>query len=218
MAGSQVSFAALLFVPVGGLILADGLRQVSEWQSARHAGHPGRGGLVALITTAVVAALAFQALVQPAILRVGDYRGMKPLPFAGADLVRQPAAQTDALARIVNGLKARCDTFVSQPGLNSFYFWAGMAPPGRLNLGDWMFLLNDRQQQDVVDAIRPVRRLCQLRNDDALAVWTGENRNPGEGRPLPDRPLLRYLDRGFEPLDAAQGYQLSIRGNRLSRP
>jgi len=207
VAGSQVGFAAVLFIPAGGLILADGLRQVGEWYEARG---PERGAqfatAVPLAAITLVAALTYQVLLQPAVLNTYAYRHLKHLPFGGATHVRQPATTADGFARIVSDLRARCDTFVTLPGMNSFYLWSRMTPPTNLNTTSWMYLLDAAEQQRIVNAITPVRRLCLIRSDQELAMWVAPD------RPLPERPLLRFEENGFTVIDDVNGYKLMVRG------
>ena len=193
------------FVVVGGIIISDGLRQLAAWYELQ-----GREpGLVAarlgLVSAAVAAALFVQIVAQPAVTAADGYSKLTALPFGGATHVRQAPATTDALARIVEDVRTRCSAFVTVPGMNSFYLWSQRTPPTGLNATAWMHLLDTGQQQRVVDAISRVRRLCVVRNDSLLGFWvTPDN-------PAPDRPLWRYVNKGFKTVDDANGYQLQVR-------
>jgi hypothetical protein len=207
VAGSQVGFAAALFVPAGGLILADGGRAVADWYQARRPQHvPALAIGGSLAAVALAAALTFQLLLQPAVLDGNAYAGLKGLRFAGSIHVRQPAATTDGFARIVADLRARCDTFVTLPGMNSFYLWSRIPPPTGLNATTWMYLFDAQQQQRIVDAIKPVRRLCLVRYDAGILGW-----EYGARGPLPQRPLLQFLSQGFSVVDSVNGYQVMVR-------
>jgi hypothetical protein len=56
-------------------------------------------------------------------------------------------------------LDARCDTFVTYPGINSLYFWTGKQPPTHLNSTGWG-QLSFAQQEKILRALfqspRPV--------------------------------------------------------------
>jgi hypothetical protein len=107
---------------------------------------------------------------------------------------------------VVTAIKARCPVFLTLPGMNSFYLWAHRDPPTGMNTTSWMYLLDGRQQQDVVDSVRSVPRLCLLRHDPELNIWR-------QGRPLPERPLVRFTSTGFHPIERfSDSYALLVRG------
>ena len=105
-----------------------------------------------------------------------------PLGLPGAESIRVPAEQAKLYQLLVGTLRARCRTFVTQPGLNSFYLFTGMEPPTRANTTVWMLLLSDAQQEQIVerlvDAPAPV---CALRRQ--RRVYT--------------TPLARYIEERF---------------------
>jgi hypothetical protein len=68
-----------------------------------------------------------------------------------------------------------------------------------------MYLLDAHQQRRVVAAIADEPRACVLRNRGIVQGWL-------LGRPLPDRPLVRYIARSFRlQTDFGGGYQLLVR-------
>ena len=93
-------------------------------------------------------------------------------------------------------LSARCRTFVTQPGLNSFYLFTGMEPPTRANTTVWMLLLSDAQQEQIVerlaDAPSPV---CALRRQ--RRVYT--------------TPLARYIEERFVTLYERDFFEFRVR-------
>ena len=213
--GSQVGFSAILFVPAGGLVLSDGLRELEAssagWAAARGV------ALSAAITVALAALilkLAAQEVVQPAVIDGKAWRQGQGLPFYGASRVRLQPSTTGVFADVVTQLRTRCDSFLTLPGLNSFYLWTGMDPPTGLNATSWMYLLDAEQQQRVVDAAKPVRRLCALRNDEALEFWVNQGPPPKRlavRKPLPRRPLLRFVTEEFETFARIGPYRVMLR-------
>jgi len=119
-----------------------------------------------------------------------------PFGLPGAEGIRVPAEQAALYQFLVGTLKARCRTFVTQPGLNSFYFFTGMEPPTRANTTIWMLLLSDTQQERIVarlaDAPAPV---CALRRQ--RRVYT--------------TPLARYIEERFVTLYERDFFEFRIR-------
>ncbi len=211
--GSQAGLAAVAFVPVGALVLSDGLRELeassTAWAAARGV---ALASVVAVGLGALMVKLAAQAVVQPGLSTHKAWADARPLPFGGATRVRLPPDLTATYTGVVAQLRLRCDGFVTLPGMNSFYLWTGIDPPTGLNTTSWMYLLDDEQQQRIVDAVRPVRRLCAVRNDSLLDWWVN---GPPPGRPRasppPRRPLLRFIEDEFHTVEQIGDYQIMVR-------
>jgi hypothetical protein len=106
--------------------------------------------------------------------------------------------------QVTAALKADCSTFVGLPGLNSFYFFTAEPPPTGLNTTQWMYLMDDRTQMRIVDAMQKQARPCVLENLSVLSFWQ-------EGRPLPaDSPLLNYIRSNFRPIDTIDDYIILV--------
>jgi hypothetical protein len=69
---------------------------------------------------------------------------------------------------------------------------AEQEPPTYINGSGWLFAFDEATQQRLVDAARPIRRLCAIRSPDLEAVWA-------QGRPIPERALVRFIGSEFEP-------------------
>ncbi len=208
VASSQVAFASVAFVPAGGLILSDGLRELELWRHIRGGLDRARWRLAGrLAGWGLVAALGYQLLLQPAILNATSYGQLTSTPFAGMTEVHQPPEWTNAYASLVDVIRSHCDNFVTLPGMNSFYLWSGITPPTDLNATAWMELLSARQQRHIVQVISRIPRLCLVRNDSVLAFWISPP-NP----PLPMRPLVAYEESPrFTPIFQESGYEVMIR-------
>jgi hypothetical protein len=204
VAGSQLGYAATLFVPAAGVILADGVRQLRAWIAEQ----PGLGTWpqagAGIAGIALLALLSYQALFQQAVSEAQTYSSLKPLPFYGTSRLRQAPSDVADLAGIVTVLRSRCDTFVTWPGMDSFYLWTGMNPPTGLNVTAWVNILDAKQQQRVVDAVNGTPRLCLVHNPTLEGNWETSG-------PPPQRPLLQFVSSGFKPIFQANGYTVSIR-------
>jgi hypothetical protein len=202
VAGLQVGYGTTLIVPAAAVIVSDGAQQLRTLGSRRGfrvpINHAVGSGLVAIV--------GYLLLVGPAVSEAGDYGRMRPLPFPGATHVRARPSDVRADAGLVATIRARCDQFLTFPGLNNFYLWAKVNPPTGLNVTDWVYLLSASEQRRVVDAVKPVGRLCLVSDPAVEAFWEAF----GPGRP-PARPLLQYVRTGFTPIYRAGGYVISVR-------
>jgi hypothetical protein len=212
VAGAQASAAALFFVPVGGLILADGLAEIAR---TRETWPATRGRVASLVGAGTVVALAVTfaavAVIHPLEKMADRYFDYRPLSLEGTALIRFPEKRAKEYDGLVRQLRRSCDQFITLPGMNSFYIWTRTRPPTGMNAGNWMSLLTDDQQRRVVNAVRGVTRLCLLRFDDILFVYA-----LGAGREiLPEGPLMRFIDRTRwrqDYLAVGDDYRLLVRG------
>jgi hypothetical protein len=196
-----------MFIPVGAVCIADGLAQLEaagvEFTLA------GRRLGAALLATLVVAAVGVKFVLddiaRPLKNHRGAYQAGVSLPFEGSTMIHFRPASVSPLIDVVSAIDARCPAFLTLPGMNSFYLWAHQEPPTGMNTTSWMYLLDARQQRHVVDRVRSVPRLCLLTHGPELDIWR-------QGRPLPDRPLVRFTSMGFTPVQRLpDGYVLSVR-------
>jgi hypothetical protein len=190
--------AALMLVPVGAITLNDGIRQLPEWT-----GYQPPTRLLALAAWAAPAALivnvAFYQLF--AFLAISGYTSTEPLGLHGAMLTRVAPQRAAALRVTVAAIERGCSSFLTLPGMASFYIWTDQHPPAQLYSGVWMYFLDSAQQQQVVAEVIGRPRLCVVRDQAILDFWA-------EGRPLPKRPLLEYINTNFVPLDMFGEYEV----------
>ncbi len=188
VAGSQMSIAAVTFVPVGALCLSDALSSLRAWSEARGARVLERLGIVTGVVSVALAALfALDAIVRPAANGAVTYSEQKALPFAGAGQLRLPAEETETYARLVDLLHShRCTAFIGYPNINSLYLWSGIDAPPPQAPGAWVKALDGEKQQRVVDELRASPRPCAIRSQSRADLWL-------RGEPPPDRPLTRYV-------------------------
>jgi hypothetical protein len=191
------------------MILADGLHALRRWNRARGDFDTVRfTRLASLGAAGVLAAVTYQVLIQGAVNDHVTYQAAKPLPFAGATMLRQPPATVSALTQVVGTLRTRCDNFISVPGLDSFYLWSGKTPPTGLNPTSWMYLLNTSEQQRVANAVERIPRLCLIRNEYWLTFWF----TVAGGKRPSNRPLWAFTQSYFRPIMTAGGYEVLIHG------
>jgi hypothetical protein len=205
VAGNQQSIAAVTFVPVGALCLADGLRILGRWSSARGVEASKRFAAVVLVLSVAFAGkLALEAIVRPGITTYQAYDRAPAVDLPGAGRLHLLAEQAGTYERLVDLLhENRCSTFLSYPGLNSFYLWSSLRPPRPQLPGPWMVMLNDAQQREALAGFRASRRPCAIRNDPQAEAWL-QRRSPA------GRPLVRYLVRNFRPVEQIGEFQFLL--------
>jgi hypothetical protein len=195
VAGSQMSVAAVTFVPVGALCLADALTSLRAWSEAHGAHALQRLGIVTGVVSLALAALfALDAIVRPAATGAVAYREREPLPFAGAGQLRLPAEEVETYARLVDLLhRHRCTAFIGYPNIDSLYLWSGIEAPPPQAPGAWIKALDAEKQQRVVDELRASPRPCGIRSQARADLWL-------RGEPPPNRPLTRYVFYDLHPV------------------
>jgi hypothetical protein len=205
VAGSQMGIAALTFVPVGALCIADGLGVVGAWSAER-----GRDGLerFGVIATVVLVALAVDmgvnAIVRPGINSISRYREYTALPFPGATALHLPADQVQQYAAMVDALHEHgCTDFIGYPNINNMYLWSGIEPPPPAAPGVWLEALDSERQQRIVDELRASKRPCVVRSEARAALWLS-------GREVPDRPLVRYVFGDFKPVETVGEFEFLL--------
>jgi hypothetical protein len=111
--------------------------------------------------------------------------------------VRVTAEKSRRYRLVARAIDDECDTFVTLPGLGSFYAWTGQEPPTKLNASNWTVLFDDELQRRVIADLQGAGDLCLLRNKPIAEAW-------GEA----DGPLVSYLNRAFLPIARFQDYEL----------
>jgi hypothetical protein len=202
VAGNQVMFGTFLLLPAGSIVVYDGLRQLAR--SAE--------GLQAARWIPAVQAVILAAAIPLTVLSMHNYlapereifRTGRAPALIGTTRLRLPDRYADKLEWVTTTLRRRCSTFVSYPGLSSFYLFTGKNPPTTFNVGSWMYLISEERQQEIVDRIRDDQRACLVRSLATVEVWS-------RGRPVPQGPLLRYMNESFQFLDRRGHYEIWVK-------
>lgn len=211
VAGSQVGIAAIAFVPVGALCLADALTSLRTWSASRSAGSLERlGTVVAVATISLAGVFAFNAVLQPAANNALAYRHQPKLPIAGASLLHLPAPDVETYSGLNDLIHShRCTTFIGYPSLNSLYLWSSIEAPLPTAPGAWPDSLNRSRQQRIVDQMRSSPRPCVIRSDSRVQMWL-------QGAPPPDRPLVNYVLDDFHSVAQIGEYEFALPNGRAS--
>lgn len=204
--GNQQSIAAVTFVPVGALCIADGLRVLQARALAQGQEAMKRFGSIALILTVALAGnFGLDAIIRPGLANIQVYASHRAVELSGASRLRLPPEQAEAYERIVSLLRQyRCSTFVSIPSLNSFYLWSSLSAPKPQLPGPWMRMATDSEQREMVARLRDVDRLCAIRDENTAAMWI-------QGHDVSGAPLVRYITDSFDPVEDVGGLQFLVR-------
>lgn len=205
VAGSQMRIAAVMFVAVGGICLADSLASLRAWSAARGPGSLQRfGAVVSVAIVALGAKFALDGVVLPGITRAIAYGEQKALPFAGASSLRLPAAEAEAYARVVELLnRHRCTDFIGYANVDSLYLWSEIDPPRPSAPSAWMLALDEDEQNRILRQMRATPRPCAVRNEAVAGGWLA-------GRPHPDTPLVHYIFDEFTVVETAGEFEFML--------
>jgi hypothetical protein len=205
VAGSQMRIAAVMFVAVGGICLADSLTSFKAWSAARGAASLQRFGAVASVAIVALAAkFAIDGVVTPGITRAIAYNEQKALPFPGAGNLRLPEAEAEEYSRVVELLREnRCTEFIGYANVDSLYLWSEIDPPRPSAPSAWMLALDEDQQNRILRQMRATPRPCAVRNEAVAGGWLA-------GRPHPDTPLVRYIFDEFTVVETAGEFEFML--------
>jgi len=197
-AGTQLSLAALCVLPVGAIILGDGIRQL---RSARGAGRVSLRAIGWVAPASLVIDAAVFLLF--ALTVTAGFRTGTPLGVPGAESVRLPAQAATQLRLLVAAVDRDCSSFVTFPGMNSFYAWTGQGPPTSMRLEVWWQFLDSSTQQSIVQQLASRPRLCVIKNQRVIDMWA-------EGHQVPRTPLVDFIDRQFVHDGSYGDYELLV--------
>lgn len=205
VAGSQMSIAAVTFVPVGALCFADALTSLRAWGAAAGGRALERLGVATGVVTVALAGLfALDAIARPAANNGVLYGERTALPFAGAGQLRLAPEEAETYARLVELLHShRCTDFIGYPNIDSLYIWSGIDAPPPLAPGAWVNALDGERQQRIVNELRASPRPCLIRSDSRAELWL-------RGAPPPDRPLARYVLNDFRPVEQVGEFEFML--------
>jgi hypothetical protein len=196
VAGTQQSLASLGLVPLGAVILSDGIRRL------RHASafHPA----VALWVAPAALLINIAGFSLFGLVAIAGFRSASPLGLPGAESVRMPAQKGAQVRALVASVDRDCSSFITFPGMNSFYIWTAQDPPAELSSEVWWLALNSEEQQSLLLQLEGRQHLCVVTNQRVIDMWAA-------GRQVPKRPLIAFIDREFVSAGSYGDYELLVR-------
>ena len=202
VAGTQQWLAALMLVPVGAIILNDGLRQLEALPLTTRS-----KSLLIVSRSLPRGAVVVNVAVWTFFLYLmgTGYVSSKPLGLPGTELMRLPPAQASALQSLASVTERDCTTLITLPRMESLNLWTGKAGVSALysDVGIWVFSLDSAKQQSIVAQLRDKQGVCVVLSQSVLDF-------EAEGRPVPRRPLVEYINTAFQSAGTFGIYELLI--------
>jgi hypothetical protein len=96
------------------------------------------------------------------------------------------------------------DSFFTLPGMYSLYFWSERESPTALTLTNWMYMLDDGQQERIIAQLASRPELRVVYSPNLVRFWM-------QGGLLPASPLVRYIDANFAPATTIAGNEIWLR-------
>lgn len=179
IAGTQVALASFLLVLASTVCLADAIYALRLPERAHNKFRAWPQGRILLLQTlGAVGAIYLFANVWCGLPDGRRYyASLPPLNLPGSRYVRTDVETTQRYQALAHYLAANSDTFLTCPGMNSFYFWTGKRPPTHLNptaLG----LLSAPQEARVLAALRGARRPLVVVLEEIVAASAQDNSAP----------------------------------------
>jgi hypothetical protein len=203
VAGSQILFVRTLLIVVGVICIDDfWLWFAAKYEFGfRQPWLPRIAGLIALFCLLL-------GYTHMAYARRKAYESLPSLNLAGASSIHLNDRQAREYQWLTRSSVNYCDILIGLPNMPSLNFWAGMNPPGRLNVDAWMMVLSDEEQSEIERDLSKHPRACAIYNPETLSFW---NRNH---RDLSGLPLVRYIHDEFKPVGSMDNFVFLVRNER----
>ena len=203
IAGTQLAPATALVVVVAAVCLSDAVRFLwgqRTWGPTLCRLKPVAG---LAITLPLLLSLHFDTA------KLAEYyAGLTPLNLPGARRVRLGATEAAGYQAIVSRLSSpEVGTFLTMPGMNSFYLWAQKTPPTELNVTTWMSLIDPAGQEAIWRAAQRSTGLRVVRSRRLTGFWM-------QGRSTEGLPLVRHIDEDFSVVATVGDYEVMARQQR----
>ena len=197
VAGTQGTTGTFLFLPIAAICLGDALAWLRGWIQ------PGSLALVAqrALTPLVLAAVAVVLLHQ---VRKAErtIATKKSLDLPGAQRLRLEEHQVAVYHWLATNLTIHSDTFLSNIGLNSFYFWTGKPTPSDITLSTIVQVFSDADQHALLTALESHPRSFFVYHEPLFGRFTRSERSDEPPR------LIREMWDAYEDRGAVDGFHL----------
>ena len=200
IAGTQLVPSSMLIPVLGAVCLANGLRAGLGFMADISHSRWWRLAVGAAGSAVLLVPFGLETL------RLGQYYTSRtPLNLPGATRIRLSSEEVQIFQTVTAELaRPQVETFLTLPGLDSFYFWAQKDPPNGLNVSAWIVLLDAHEQERIWQAAQSHPGLMVVKNRKWIRSWVG-------GRSVEQLPLVRHIDDNFKTVSECGGYELMIR-------
>jgi hypothetical protein len=203
VAGSQILFVRILLLVVGAICIAD----FALWFATKYDFGYRQHRLLRIAGSAALFCLLL-GYAHMAYARHKAYDSLPSLNLAGASRIHLSDEQAREYQWLTRSSVNYCDILIGLPNIPSLNFWAGMNPPGRLNVDAWMMVLSDEEQSEIELDLSKHPKACAIYNPEILSFW---NRND---RDLSGLPLVRYIHDEFKPVGSMDDFVFLVRNER----
>jgi hypothetical protein len=203
VAGSQILFIRILLIVVGLICIDD----FWSWFAAEYDFGFRQHWLLRIAGSVALFYLLF-GYAHAAYVQRKSYNSLPALNLAGASRIHLSDQQAREYQWLTRSSVSYCDILIGLPNIPSLNFWAGMNPPGRLNIDAWILVLSDNEQLDIELELSKHPNACAIYNPEILAFW---NRNR---RDMSGLPLVRYIHDEFKPVGSMDNFVFLVRNGR----
>jgi hypothetical protein len=203
VAGSQVLFIRVLLLVVGVICIDD----FWLWFAAKYAFGLRQPRLIRIAGSVALFCLVLD-YAYIAYAQRESYNSLPALNLAGASRIHLNDQQAREYQWLTRSSVNYCDILIGLPNIPSLNFWAGMNPPGRLNVDAWMMVLSDEERSEIELDLSKHPKACAIYNPEVLSFW---NRND---RDLSGLPLVRYIHDEFKPVGSMDDFVFLVRNER----
>ncbi len=196
VAGSQLGWATFLVVP----LLVAGL-----WDAAAVLPQLARVHGRRLVQAGAIPLAAASFLQLGILAQAGGQRyfAARPLGLPGTTGMRLNGAARQATRLLALNASIHADLLFSRQGMYSHNLWSGVPTPTAQNATHWFWLLNERQQQEIMTRLQATPRTALITNPylDSLLV---QLQVPVTG------PLQDFVQRHYRPLFEYGGFVFNV--------
>ena len=202
VAGSQEFLAALMLVPVGAVTFNDGLSELRAIALTTQS-----ESLLTISRSLPRGAVVVNVAVWGLFVYLSGmaYASGTPLRLPGTELMRLQSAEVSALQSLATVADRDCTTLITLPRMESLNLWTEKAGLRSLYSDDgiWIFSLDAAKQQSIVTELSGRQGVCVVRSQVVVEFVA-------QGRPVPQRPLVEYIDTAFQSAGTFGVYELLV--------
>ena len=211
VAGSQVGIGTCLLPVVFSVCLHDAFADIAEndltkaWMLRWPTGAMG----LCKSYAAVALLLVFSAEWYTPYASWKEYMSSPSLNLPGAYRLRLAPKRAEVYRELSKYVSEESDGFITVPGLNSLYFWTMKKPITYFNVAE-IVLLNERQQEDVIAALRQGQHPMIVMNEEKLPFVANKNI-------IPDGPLGRFIKQNCQEVKRLGEFRILVPSQSLTQ-
>ena len=195
VAGSQRYIASLPVLLCAIVWISDGIDELSLLAG----GAVSRRNALAWAAVAVIVIATAETWVEYV-----DRTARVPSGLRGSSILLLKPAAAEQLQYLANHVTTNCGMLFTMPGMGSFNFWSGVAPPNDSNMGAWMQYFSIERQAEILKLLRADSRACVIYNRRLVEFWEVPD------RVMADLPLAQYILRDMVGVATRGDYEVRV--------